>query len=97
MLAPLAMSCPRFSTYWAVCTMPDRSQLGSYSTVTWETRWAFQNNGNLNKIFEDRWHRADPYDLNSQWIPGKYPANRNNVGNSHSDYGPNSTFWMHNA
>ncbi len=24
----------------------------------WEQRWAFQNNGNLNAIFEDRWHRV---------------------------------------
>ncbi|MCC8408397.1 TonB-dependent receptor [Mucilaginibacter sp. UR6-1] len=67
----------------------------------YETRWAFQNNGNLNKIFEDRWHRADPYDLNSQWIPGRYPANRNNVGFGHADYElngqRNSTFWLHNV
>jgi TonB-linked SusC/RagA family outer membrane protein len=63
----------------------------------YETRWAFQNNGNLNSIFEDRWHRADPYDVNSQWIEGRYPANRINPGNGHSDYGSNSTFWLHNA
>jgi TonB-linked SusC/RagA family outer membrane protein len=65
----------------------------------WETRWAFQNNGNLNTIFEDRWHRADPYDVNSTWIPGKYPANRVNPGFGHSDYElngqRNSTFWLH--
>lgn len=63
----------------------------------YETRWAFQNNGNLNSIFEDRWHRTDPFDLNSAWIPGKYPANRYNPGNGHSDYGPNSTFWLHSV
>lgn len=63
----------------------------------WETRWAFQNNGNLNSIFEDRWHRADPFDLNSEWIQGKYPANRMNPGTSHSNYGSNSTFWLHNV
>jgi TonB-linked SusC/RagA family outer membrane protein len=62
----------------------------------WETRWAFQNGGNLNKIFTDRWHRADMYDLNSQWIPGKYPANRFNQG-GHSNYNRNSTFWAHNV
>ncbi|RVT97302.1 TonB-dependent receptor [Mucilaginibacter limnophilus] len=55
----------------------------------WETRWAFQNNGNLNAIFEDRWHRADPYDFNSEWIPGKYPANRDNVGFGHANYALN--------
>lgn len=63
----------------------------------WEQRWAFQNNGNLNAIFKDRWHRENIYDLNSAWIPGKYPANRYNVGNGHSDYSHNSTFWLHNV
>jgi TonB-linked SusC/RagA family outer membrane protein len=66
-----------------------------------ETRWAFQNNGNLNAIFEDRWHRADPFDLNSAWIPGKYPPNRVNPGFGHSDYEKNgqrnSSFWLHNV
>lgn len=63
----------------------------------WEERWAFQNNGNLNSIFEDRWHRADIYDPNSAWIPGKYPPNRYNPGFGHSDYGTQSTFWLHNV
>lgn len=67
----------------------------------WETRWAFQNNGNLNTIFTDRWHRADIFDVNSEWIPGKYPANRYNPGHSHSNYEAdgqrNSTFWLHNV
>jgi TonB-linked SusC/RagA family outer membrane protein len=69
----------------------------------WETRWAFQNNGNLNTIFTDRWHRTDPFDVNSAWIPGKYPANRVNPGFDHSNYGGpngnlrNSTFWLHNV
>ncbi|KIC95383.1 membrane protein [Flavihumibacter solisilvae] len=62
----------------------------------WETRWAFQNNGNLNTIFEDRWHRTDMYDPNSEWVAGKYPANRYNMGTGHSNYGTNSTFWLHN-
>ena len=62
----------------------------------WETRWAFQNDGNLNTIFQDRWHRADIYDLNSAWIPGKYPALRYNEG-GHSNYNRTSTFWAHNV
>jgi len=61
----------------------------------WEERWAFQNNGNLNKIFEDRWHHADPYNLSSPWVAGKYPPNRYNIGFNHSDYNHNSTFWLH--
>lgn len=62
----------------------------------WETRWAFQNNGNLNQIFTDRWHRADIFDVNSAWIPGKYPANRYNPGNGISDYNNTNSFWLHN-
>jgi len=45
-------------------------------------------------ILEDRWHREDPYDPNSKWIAGYYPAIRN--GNS----GPNalnSDFWLTNV
>lgn len=67
----------------------------------YETRWAFQNNGNLNAIFEDRWHRQDAFDINSPWVPGKYPANRVNPGFGHSDYElngqRNSTFWLHSV
>jgi TonB-linked SusC/RagA family outer membrane protein len=63
----------------------------------WETRWAFQNNGNLNTIFEDRWHRVDMYDPNSEWVAGKYPANRYNIQFGHSNYNANSTFWLHNV
>jgi TonB-linked SusC/RagA family outer membrane protein len=76
----------------------------------WETRWAFQNDGNFNTIFEDRWHRADPYDVNSQWIQGKYPANRVNpkfagasyaADRNNDGYGrdgqTNSTFWLHSV
>ncbi len=62
----------------------------------WETKWAFQNDGNLNTIFTDRWHRTDMYDLNSAWIPGKYPANRFNEG-GHRNYNNSSSFWAHNV
>ena len=40
--------------------------------------------------------RADPFDPNSEWIPGKYPALRFNDG-GHSNYNKNSTFWLHNV
>ena len=86
----------------------DFSGASGYSWYqNYEQRWAFQNNGNLNAIFEDRWHRADIYDPNSAWVPGKYPANRYNPGFGHSDYAigqpddapgaRNSTFWVHNV
>lgn len=61
-----------------------------------ETKWAFQNNGNMNTIFEDRWHRTDPFDVNSTWIPGRYPPNRFNQG-GHSSNNRQSTFWGHNV
>lgn len=31
---------------------------------------------NTPAYFFDRWHQADPYDPNSEWIPGKWPATR---------------------
>ena len=36
----------------------------------------FFNNGNLPEYFYDRWHLADPSDPNSEWVSGKWPANR---------------------
>jgi TonB-linked SusC/RagA family outer membrane protein len=62
----------------------------------WETRWPFQNGGNFNTIFEDRWRRADPFDPASEWLPGKYPALRFNP-RDHSNYTRTSTFWAHNV
>lgn len=61
----------------------------------YETRWAYQNNGALNKIFLDRWRHADPYDASSEWLPGKYPPLRYNKG-GHNSY-RNSDFWLHNV
>jgi hypothetical protein len=75
----------------------DFSGASGYTWVqNWETRWPFQNDGNLNVIFLDRWHRADPFDTKSEWIPGKYPALRYNEG-GHSNYNKLSTIWGHNA
>jgi TonB-linked SusC/RagA family outer membrane protein len=76
-----------------------RADFSGAAGYTWfqnyETRWPFQNDGNLNTIFLDRWHRENPFDPKSQWIPGKYPALRFNDGD-HSNYNHNSTFWAHN-
>lgn len=62
----------------------------------WELRYPFQNNGSSPAyMLTDVWHRADPYDNNSAWIPGKYPALgtiiRNGLGNDR-----NSDFWITN-
>ena len=36
----------------------------------------FAQNLNTPAYFYDRWHREDPYDDTSRWIPGKWPASR---------------------
>src|SRR5690606_32494431 len=53
------------------------------------------NDGSLPEFFYDRWHLEDPYDPNSQWIPGRWPANRF-VGNMHQNYAESSA-WRMNA
>lgn len=74
----------------------DFSYGGLYSyNRNWEARWPFQNNGALLKAYTDRWHRKDPFDLNSEWISGKYPPLRfNDPG--HSNYNKNSSWWLIN-
>lgn len=62
----------------------------------WELRYPFQNNGNSpDYMLEDRWHRADPFDNNSPWIPGKYPAIRKD-NSGHVNY-RRSDFWVTNV
>lgn len=36
--------------------------------------YALFNGSSALDVFMDRWHRADLYDPNSEWIPGKYPS-----------------------
>ncbi|HEY0770375.1 MAG TPA: hypothetical protein VGD31_08560, partial [Sphingobacteriaceae bacterium] len=45
--------------------------------------------------FMDRWHREDPSNPNSPWIPGTYPSTR-----THGEFSNNyrlSTFWLKDA
>jgi TonB-linked SusC/RagA family outer membrane protein len=76
----------------------DFSGGGMYSwNQNWEQRWPFQNNGALlRNFYEDSWTRTDPFDVNSPWKSGTYPAMRFN-NNSLSSYNRNSTFWTHNV
>jgi TonB-linked SusC/RagA family outer membrane protein len=54
----------------------------------------FQNNGTSpSYILEDRWHRADPFNPDSPWIPGKYPAVRRDAGGQ-ANYNRRSDFWI---
>lgn len=84
-------------TYQGIEFHADFSGASGYTWFqNYETRWAFQNDGNLNTIFTDRWHRENMYDPNSKWIPGRYPALRYN-NKDHSNYNRTSTFWAHNV
>lgn len=61
-----------------------------------EMRYPFQNNGTATqKMMTDRWHRADPFDPNSEWIPGDYPATRA-TDYGHSNYRVNN-YWVSNV
>lgn len=55
----------------------------------------FAFKGNTPAYFFDRWHKADPYDINSDWIPGKWPANRTigDVGKMYAE----SSVWRRDA
>lgn len=58
----------------------------------YELRNAFHAGGNSPRyILTDRWHRADPYDPDSEWISGKYPAVRRGTSGNN---GRNSDFWL---
>ena len=41
-------------------------------------------------IFMDRWHKADPFDPEGEWIPGRYPSTRLQ---DPQNYGQQSTFF----
>ncbi len=76
----------------------DFSAGSMYSTNRhWEMRIPFQNGGNLlSDMYEDRWHREDPFDLNSPWVSGGNPALRYNTS-QHSNYNRNSDWWLTNV
>lgn len=71
-------------------------QGASNYTFTIGHREPFQQSGKGNgyRMYEDRWHRADMNDMNSQWIPGRYPAIR--AENNPASNGKTSTFWSPN-
>jgi hypothetical protein len=41
----------------------------AYATLFWAE-------GNHPAYFYDRWHKADPYNADSEWVPGNWPASR---------------------
>jgi TonB-linked SusC/RagA family outer membrane protein len=60
----------------------------AYATVFW-------SDGNHPAYFYDRWHKADPYNADSEWVPGKWPAVRRsaNVGAMYAE----SAAWRKDA
>lgn len=54
----------------------------------------FFNGANSLAMFMDRWHRQDPYDPNSPWVPGKYPAT---VPGGSPNNQKTSDFWLKDA
>jgi TonB-linked SusC/RagA family outer membrane protein len=62
----------------------------------WEMKIPFQNNGTSpNYMFEDRWHREDPFNYDSPWVSGKYPAIRKDDP-GHANF-RKSDFWVTNV
>lgn len=56
---------------------------------------AYHNGGNSPAyLLEERWHRLDLYDPESEWVPGRYPAIRNG---EFAYNNKNSDFWLHNV
>jgi hypothetical protein len=55
----------------------------------------FQGGHNGQRWVMDRWHRADPYNPQSEWIPGRYQPHRQGV--THSSTSRNDTFWRTNV
>ncbi|MEZ0483557.1 SusC/RagA family TonB-linked outer membrane protein [Fibrella aquatica] len=62
-----------------------------------EQKIPFQNNGTSpDYILEDRWHRSDPFNPDSPWVEGTYPAIRKDQP-SHVNYSRRSDFWVTNV
>lgn len=62
-----------------------------------EAQIPFQNNGaGVGYLISDAWHRADPFDPNSAWIPGTYPAVRKD-NPTHINYANANDFWKVNV
>ena len=76
----------------------DFSGGSGYSFVrNWEMAVPFQNGGNLlNDFANNSWHRSNPFDVNSPWIAGKYPAItfNNGGGNNYNGAGATPSFWI---
>ena len=64
-----------------------------YFSEVYAELFAFR--GNTPAYFYDRWHKADPYDPDSEWVSGKWPASRTveTVGRMYAE----SSMWRKDA
>lgn len=64
----------------------------------WSLKWPFQNGSIVAKEtqFDNRWHREDPFDLSSPWIPGSTPALRI-TARDHVNYNRQSDYFLKNV
>lgn len=63
----------------------------------WELMKFAPGDGGSVALVYDRWHREDPFDLNSEWIPGKYPSIGSWATGENNNYDRPSDFWMSNV
>lgn len=60
-----------------------------------ELKFPFQGGHNSPEwLLNDRWHRADLFNPDSEWVAGRYPVHRQNSG--HANY-RQSDFWRRNV
>jgi hypothetical protein len=64
-----------------------------YFSEVYAELFAFR--GNTPAYFSDRWHKADPYNPDSEWVPGTWPASRTieSVGRMYAE----SSVWRKDA
>ncbi|MCG8309788.1 MAG: SusC/RagA family TonB-linked outer membrane protein [Cytophagales bacterium] len=62
----------------------------------WEVQKPAPGDGNSPAFLSDRWRREDPFDVNSAWIPGKYPSTGSWSPWQNNNYDRPSDFWLHN-
>ncbi len=67
----------------------------AYSQLSYNASAPFKDGRSANAYLLDNWHRADPTDPKSAWIPGKYPSTV--VGGAANNVNLTSTFWIKDA
>jgi len=63
----------------------------------WELMKFAPGDGGSVALVADRWHRSDPFDLNSEWIPGRYPSIGTWNYGQNNNYDRPSDYWMSNV